>query len=109
MSNVHAMTCEPRSLVVDHETWEVWYRQRRLALTPTESRMLLLMMQAEGRVVPTESLARALWPEQSLPAGRAAGRLYVLVSRLRSKLPSSWEYEIQRVRSRGYVLNPKRL
>jgi predicted ATPase len=70
-------------LVVEHEG-------RPVDVTGGRARVLLvhLALQA-GRVVPTEVLARAIWPEAD--AGERANTLQTLVSRLRRRLPAECE------------------
>ncbi|OAI39073.1 hypothetical protein AYO38_08360 [bacterium SCGC AG-212-C10] len=97
----------PCPLVIDPQTWEAWYNRRRLPLTPTEARMLSLVMKQPGNLVSTASFVRILWPDEPLAQEQGERRLYVLVSRLRNKLPSGWDYEMERIRKRGYVLRPR--
>ena len=95
------------SLVIDRYTWEAWYDRQHLPLTPAEALVLSLLIERPGNLVASDVFARALWPEQLLPPDQAERRLYVLVSRLRAKLPCTWEYEMERIRKRGYVLRPR--
>lgn len=53
-----------------------------VSLTPLETRVLYLLIQNAGRVVPTERLLQRLWPGENAPEDR----LHVHIHRLRRKL-----------------------
>ena len=55
---------------------------QKIALTPTESKLLYLLMRSAGRVVTTEFLLRRLWPMEEA----YEDRLHVHVHRLRRKI-----------------------
>lgn len=71
-----------------------------ISLTPTEAKLLYLLMDNEARFVHMEILMNRIWPTKHVPEER----LRVHVSRLRSKLqllPSSKDY-IFTERGKGY-------
>ena len=55
---------------------------QKVSLTPTESKLLYLLMRSAGRVVTTEFLLRRLWPMEEA----YEDRLHVHVHRLRRKI-----------------------
>jgi DNA-binding response OmpR family regulator len=71
------------------------------SLTPTESKLLFLLMKNKGQLVTADFLQRRLWNETKTPGDR---KLAVNIARLRNKLPAR-EY-IQTGRGIGYQFTP---
>ena len=69
-------------LTLDPTTYEVALDSRRLSLTPTEFKLLHILLKNRGNVVTHESLAHSLWGDQM--DGTTLVKKYV--QRLRSKL-----------------------
>ena len=51
-------------LTVDPASYEVFLHGRRLTLTPTEFRMLYLLLNNRGNVLSREFIARSIWGDQ---------------------------------------------
>lgn len=90
-------------LAVNFVRGEAIVRQEKVMLTPTETKLLYLLMRAAGRLVTTNYLIRRLWPEDAPKAHE--DRLRVYVHRLRGKIelsPTEPHYIISR-RNKGYI------
>ena len=70
-------------LVIDLHNYEAWQGTRRLALTPTELRVLAVLVAADGDVVTKHDLQKAAWGSAGT---HDDNRLQAHVRRLRSKL-----------------------
>lgn len=67
----------------DPATWQLFYGEKEISLTPTEGSILGQLMKNAGRVVTHSSLAEALW---GVDYPDAADTLRVHIRRLRTKL-----------------------
>lgn len=88
-------------VVLDGRSMEVTQREGRTTrLTPTEWRVLALLLRSRGRVVPKQELARQLFglADERVP------EVEVYVSRLRDKLGGERGSIVETVRGRGYRL-----
>ncbi len=75
------------------------------SLTPTESRLLYILMRSSGETVATDFLLRRMWPREVT----YEDRLHVYVHRLRSKLKpisGSHQYVVSE-RGEGYRFQPR--
>ncbi len=91
------------NLAVNFVRGEAIVRQETVMLTPTETKLLYLLMRAAGRLVTANYLIRRLWPEEAPKAHE--DRLRVYVHRLRGKIelsPTEPHYIISR-RNKGYI------
>ena len=80
-------------LSVDFARQQVAIDDRTVSLSPTETKLLYLLMRNAGRTVTTDFLLRRLWPLEEV----FEDTLRVHVYRLRKKLetgPSAWRYVI---------------
>jgi DNA-binding response OmpR family regulator len=92
-------------LVVDFARQQVLVDGRVVSLSPTETKLLYLLMRNAGRTVTTDFLLRRLWPLEEV----FEDTLRVHVYRLRRKLetgPSSWRY-VTTERGVGYRFVPE--
>ena len=71
--------------------------EKRTSLTPTEAKLLYLLMRSAGRVVSTEFLLRRLWPLEEA----YEDRLHVHVHRLRRKIEVDHKSPLYIVSERG--------
>lgn len=75
-------------------------------LTPTETKLLYILMRNAGHIVPTEYILRRLWPDE--PAFE--DRLHVHLHRLRRKIEDNQDTTRSRYivseRGSGYVFHP---
>ena len=86
--------------LVDFARQQVTLDGRLVQLSPTETKLLYLLMRNAGRTVTNDFLLRRLWPLEEV----FEDTLRVHVYRLRKKLepgPSSWRYVITE-RGEGY-------
>ncbi len=67
----------------DPGTWQLFYGEKEISLTPTEGTIISHLMKNAGRVVTHSSLAEALW---GVDYPDAADTLRVHIRRLRTKL-----------------------
>lgn len=75
-----------------------------IILTPTETKLLYILMRSSGRLLSTDFILRRLWPLENV----FEDRLRVYVHRLRSKIeiePNNPRYIVSR-RRRGYIFLP---
>ena len=76
--------------------------QELVTLSPTETRILAVLMQKQGDIVPREEIIQALWNSDEFIDNNT---LAVNMTRLRKKLQSiGIENIIQTVKNRGYVI-----
>ncbi|MFZ1396949.1 MAG: response regulator transcription factor [Candidatus Promineifilaceae bacterium] len=77
-----------------------------VSLTPTEAKLLYILMRQKGRVVSTDFMLRRLWPADSDFADE--DRLRVYVHRLRSKIErkKSGKRYVYSKRRKGYAFLP---
>jgi DNA-binding response OmpR family regulator len=76
-----------------------------VSLTPTETKLLYILMRDAGKLVTTDFLLRRLWPHELA----YQDRLRVYVHRLRSKIeenPEEPRYVVSR-RNKGYSFLPR--
>lgn len=93
-----------RHLAVDFPGRQAIVNGQPVALTPTETKLLYILMRNGGRIVPIESLLSRLWPLESAQEDR----LRVHVSRLRHKIepqPANPNYILSE-RGTGYSFHP---
>lgn len=93
-------------LVVDLRNYEAWQGTRRLALTPTELRVLGGLVAAGGDVATKQDLQKAAW---GTAGAHDDNRLQAHVRRLRSKLAdpaAERTCRIRTVRGVGFRLEP---
>ncbi len=91
-------------LVIDVRNYEAWQGTRRLALTPTELRVLAVLVAARGDVVTKHDLQKAAWGSAGT---HDDNRLQAHVRRLRSKLAdpaSDAACRVRTVRGVGFRL-----
>ena len=81
-------------------------RGKEISLTPTEAKLLYILMRQKGKVVSTDFMLRRLWPAESDFADE--DRLRVYVHRLRSKIEQKKggvRYVVSK-RRKGYAFLP---
>lgn len=92
-------------LRVDFPGREVYLREHCNSLTPTEARLLYILMRATEETIPSDFLLRRMWPREVV----YEDRLHVYIHRLREKL--RWEGDdheyIQSERGVGYRFQPR--
>ncbi|MEO8456702.1 MAG: response regulator transcription factor [Chloroflexota bacterium] len=92
-----------QDLTLDSRTWSVKRGKRNLGLTPTEFRILELLLQSPETVRKREDLMRTIWGENWVEAD--SGTLEVHIANLRQKLERGGEARlIHTIRGVGYVL-----
>lgn len=90
-------------LSVNFVRCEAQVRQEMVTLTPTETKLLYILMRSAGRLVTTSYLIRRLWPAELNKSHE--DRLRVYVHRLRNKIelvPTEPKYILSK-RSKGYI------
>jgi len=90
-------------LAVNFALCSVMVREETITLTPTETKLLYILMRSAGKLVATSFIVRRLWPEDL--AKSHEDRLRVYVHRLRSKIevdPTEPKYILSR-RRKGYI------
>lgn len=88
-------------LQIDFSAQEAVVNGERVSLTPTEGKLLDILVTNRGRTIPTERLLERIWPAEKA----SEDRLYVAVYRLRQKLKGEdgeWDYIVTRS-GLGYV------
>ncbi|RPI60539.1 MAG: hypothetical protein EHM50_07230 [Lysobacterales bacterium] len=91
-------------LVLDKAVHRLLVRDREVALSPAEFRLLAFLLENQGRVFSRDELLRGAWPKNITAGGRTVD---VHVRRLRQLLePFNCDDLIQTVRSFGYRLVP---
>lgn len=88
-------------LVIDSERWEVSWRGKPVQLTSTERRLLFLLAENQGRVLPTSRILERIWGHEYVGE---ADYVKLYVWRLRQRIepyPSQPKY-IHTVRGVGY-------
>jgi DNA-binding response OmpR family regulator len=88
-------------LQIDFSSQEAVVSGEPVALTPTEAKLLDILVTNRGRVIPTDRLLQRIWPAEQA----SEDRLYVAVYRLRQKLKGDdgeWDYIVTRS-GLGYV------
>ena len=94
------------NLSVNFATQKALVRGKEVGLTPTEAKLLYILMRQKGKVVSTDFMLRRLWPAETDFADE--DRLRVYVHRLRSKIEQKKggvRYVISK-RRKGYVFLP---
>ena len=94
-------------LSVDFAGCQVVIEGQPISLTPTETKLLYLLIRAAGRPLNTDYLLRRLWPHDT----SHEERLRVYVHRLRSKLNTDSDQQpyIRSVRGVGYVFETEEI
>lgn len=93
-------------LSVNFPAREVYVGDTCNSLTPTESRLLYILMRSTEETIPSDFLLRRMWPREIV----YEDRLHVYVHRLREKLHEegdAHEY-VQSERGVGYRFQPRR-
>jgi DNA-binding response OmpR family regulator len=88
-------------LQIDFSSQEAVVDGEPVALTPTEAKLLDILVTNRGRVIPTDRLLQRIWPAEQA----SEDRLYVAIYRLRQKLKGDdgeWDYIVTRS-GLGYV------
>jgi DNA-binding response OmpR family regulator len=88
------------TLSVDLFRQQIWLGDKSISLTPTESKILYILMRNAGRTVTSEFLLRRIWPLEEV----FEDTLRVHIHRLRQKMQSgsSHSYYITTQRGLGY-------
>lgn len=91
-------------LRVDFPSRKVMLDERTASLTPTEARLLYILMRTPGKTVTSDFLLRRMWPMEYA----YEDRLHVYIHRLRSKLQSGqWKHQyVVSERGVGYRFQP---
>jgi DNA-binding response OmpR family regulator len=94
---------EAAGVVLDAATYEVWYRDRPVALTPKEFALLRWFLLHPGEVHSAERLLEHVWDEHADPF---TNTVRVTLSNLRRKLAEAGDGEqpIETLPGRGYRL-----
>jgi DNA-binding response OmpR family regulator len=95
---------DPR-LKIDFPARKLFWENVSSSLTPTEARLLYILMRYSGETVETDFLLRRMWPREII----YEDRLHVYVHRLRSKLKEAGgrhQYVILE-RGVGYRFQPR--
>jgi DNA-binding response OmpR family regulator len=99
-----AYTLEPvtfidKNLQVNFAECSAFVRGQEVSLTPTETKLLFILMRNAGQVVTADFLLRRLWPREAV----FEDRLRVYVHRLRKKIePAQTQQYIISERGIGY-------
>ena len=94
------------NLSVNFATLTAIVQGEEVSITPTEAKLLYILMRQKGKIVSTEYMLRRLWPSETDFADE--DRLRVYVHRLRSKIErkkSGVRYVFSK-RRKGYVFLP---
>jgi DNA-binding response OmpR family regulator len=108
-STEQAMLPVGNGVMYDTVRRELWWGEKRIGLTPTEARLLQVLVQNKGRVLPYKELV--LFVQGYEPVEWEAPEvLRPLISRLRQKLAEfpGGKYWIGNVRGTGYTFDPGR-
>jgi two-component system, OmpR family, phosphate regulon response regulator PhoB len=93
-------------IMLDRRQHQVFRKSRPVQLSPTEFRLLELMMQHPGRVFSREELVDGLWGNSEYSEGRAVD---VLILRLRKSLKAAPAPDLIRtVRGTGYAIGDEK-
>jgi DNA-binding response OmpR family regulator len=93
-------------LSIDFANCRAHMTDQEITLTPTETKLLYILMRSSGRLLSTEFILKRLWPLESV----FEDRLRVYVHRVRSKIekdPTNPRYIVSK-RRRGYIFLPNR-
>lgn len=93
------------NLLVNFATRDLWINGKKKGLTPTETRLLYILMRTPGETVNSDFLLRRMWPLEHSDDDR----LHVYVHRLRTKLKgadSKHRYVVSQ-RGVGYRFQPR--
>lgn len=90
-----------KRLQIDFPSRKAFVEGEQINLTPTESKLLYLLMRSAGRVVTTDFLLRRIWPMEEA----YEDRLHVHVHRLRRKIETNHKnpYYVVSERGAGYT------
>lgn len=104
-----SLTQVDERLTIDFPRRRAMIHDQTISLTPTETKLLYILMRQAGRIVPTEYILRRLWPLE--PAFE--DRLHVHMHRLRRKI-EDYDDEarpryITSERGAGYIFYDPRL
>lgn len=81
---------------------QLFYEGTESVLTPTEARLLYMLLRQPGQTIPYDYLLRRMWPHEMV----FEDRLHVFVHRLRNKMPSNGHQYIALERGAGYRFDP---
>jgi DNA-binding response OmpR family regulator len=90
-------------VTIDFDTFSAWVGDRLVDLTAHEFDLLATLVANFGRVMPIDTLERAIWGGDGLDHSR---HLHVIVHRIRRKLAGIEPAHIRTVRFRGYGFLP---
>lgn len=88
-------------LVIDLAGREVEVAGRRVSLTPQEFELLRFLAENLGRALERDEILRKVW---GYSAGAATRTVDIHIRRLRAKLGTPWDRQIETVRNVGYKL-----
>jgi DNA-binding response OmpR family regulator len=94
---LEAMTIIDDRLLVDFPNREAIVEGEPVSLTPTETKLLFILVRNLGRIVTTEFLLTRIWPLQNAQEDR----LHVHVHRLRRKIEADHDRQAYIVAERG--------
>lgn len=94
-----------QDLRVDLGKRQAWCAGRPVALTPTEFRMLEVLIRRQGSVVSDEELRQEIWGSER-PVDSSAVRRYVWLLRQKIESDPSKPVRVLAVRGAGYRLGP---
>ncbi len=95
---------EVSGLTLDEDRGVIFYQGRRADVSPTETRLLSILLRSAGRIVPRDTLLEQLWDDVSFVDDNT---LTVNVSRVRRKLEDlGFGGAIITRRGQGYLIEP---
>jgi DNA-binding response OmpR family regulator len=98
----YALRISAGHLMLDTATGEILCRGQTVSLTPSERRLLSVMMQRLGKVVPRAAIEQHVWDCNHPSTPNATEQLVLRVRRVLRQVPCG--LEIRTVRGLGYVL-----
>lgn len=103
--NLNNPTHVDERLSIDFPSCQALINNHSVSLTPTETKLLYILMRSAGRTMTPDFLLKRLWPQESA----FEERLRVYVHRLRSKIEidPNTPYYVQSIRGKGYGFLPR--
>jgi DNA-binding response OmpR family regulator len=103
-----AYTLEPRTkiddrLTIDFPNRAAYVNEQEVKLTPTETKLLYILMRNAGRTVTTDFIIRRLWPLEPAYEDRLHVHMHRLRSKIEDKKDKSRPRYITSERGTGYV------
>ncbi len=77
-----------KQLSIDFPNRQLIINQEKMSLTPTETKLLYILVRSSGRTVTTRFLLRRLWPMEDVNEERLRVYIHRLRRKIDSKLPS---------------------